>query len=394
MEEFFAHNYWQKILHRTRARGYEGARCAQGIIMKKQNVFIAGGGTGGHVYPALVIGRALQKEGYNIFYIGTSSGIEAKVIPQNSDFKFIKIGAKGLRGSILDKFLAVFFLFFNIIKTFFLTLIHNPRFIVGTGGYVSAPAIISGALLGKKTFLLEQNYIPGKTTKFLSRFSKKVFVSFPATLQFIKKGKAVFTGNPVREEILNYEKEKAREKLGLLKDEFTILVTGASQGAKSINEAVINSLDRWLEKRWQIIHLTGDKNFEEALAAAQKRNFKALKYMPLAYLEDIYLAYAAADLVICRSGATTIAEITLRGLPSALVPYPYAAENHQYYNALYLQENNAGIIIEDKDIKNKLAEIIEKLSEEKDKLAEMSKNSLKISMPDAVSNILKEIKSS
>lgn len=362
--------------------------------MKKQNVFIAGGGTGGHVYPAVVLGKALKDEGYNVFYIGTSSGLEAKVIPQNPDFKFIKIKAKGLRGSITDKFLSVFFLFLNIIKMFFLTLAHSPGFIVGTGGYVSAPVIICGAILGKKTFLLEQNYIPGKTTKFLSYFSKKVFVSFPQTLKYIKTPKGLFTGNPVREEILKHAKEEAKTSLGLCQDKFTLLVTGASQGAKSINEAIINVLSLWRDKDWQIIHLTGDKNFNEVLEITKKIKFTSLKYIPLAYLDDIYLAYASADLVVCRSGATTIAEIILRGLPSILVPYPYAAENHQYYNALYLQENNAGIIIEDKNLKSELCDTVEKLFKEKDKLAQMSKNALKISKPDALKDIIKEIKSS
>lgn len=360
--------------------------------MRSNNIFITGGGTGGHVYPALVIGNALQLEGYSVIYIGTGAGLESKVIPNGTNFKFIKIRATGLRGGFLNKLLSLVFLFINIIRCFFLTAKYKPRFIVGSGGYVSAAVIVAGFLSGVKTYLLEQNYTPGKTTKILSFFARKVFVSFPCTARFLRKGKGVFTGNPAREDILKYTKNEARENLGLDKDRITILVTGASQGAKSINEAVIHALQIWKDEPWQIIHLTGEKNYDDVMRKTENSLASSkLRHKAFAYMDEINTAYACADLVICRSGATTIAEITLRGLPSILVPYPYAAEGHQDYNAAYMEKNNAGIIIKDKNIYNELPDVVKKLVKEKDKLLLMSKNALKLGCPDALKNILAEI---
>ncbi|MFH1452851.1 MAG: undecaprenyldiphospho-muramoylpentapeptide beta-N-acetylglucosaminyltransferase [Armatimonadota bacterium] len=361
--------------------------------MKSKNIFVTGGGTGGHLYPAMVVGKALKAQGYNVIYIGSGWGVESKIIPEQTDFKFFKIRVQGLRGSIIDKFFAFVYLFISIIKMFFLTLIYNPVFVVGTGGYVSAPVVIAGFLCGRNVFLLEQNYLPGKTTKFLAHFSKKIFVSFPETLKKLDPSKGVFTGNPVREDILKYSKDEAREKLNLDKDKTTILITGASQGARSINKAVVNALEGWKNNNWQIIHLTGDKNYDYVVSKTKDAlESSVLKYIPLAYMEDICLAYAAADIAICRTGATTIAELTLKGLPSVLIPYPYAAENHQYYNALFLEKNGAGVIIEDKNLDKEFIKKVENIILNKDKLEQMSKNALRLGNPHALDNIVSEIK--
>lgn len=361
--------------------------------MKTKRAFVTGGGTGGHFYPALVVGKKLENEGFKVFYIGSRRGIENKIIPAQTNFSFIKINAAGFRGNLVEKIFSIFLLCVNAIKLFFITLIYNPSLIISTGGYVSAPAVIAGFLCAKKTFLLEQNYKPGKTTRFLSFFSKKIFVSFEDTLKFLPPLKGVFTGNPVREEILKYSKKDAKNELGLDEEKTTVLISGASQGAKSINDAILKILPEWKENNWQIIHLTGAGNYENVERRSKDllKNSK-LKYVAKDYLDDIYLAYASADLIICRSGATTIAEITLRGLPAVLVPYPFAAENHQYYNALFLEKCGAAVIIEDKNLDRDLKNKVENLLFQKDKLDLMSKSSFGLAKPNALNEIMEEIK--
>ncbi len=231
----------------------------------------------------------------------------------------------------------------------------SPDVIFATGGYVAFPVLLAAVFLRRPFFLHEQNAVAGLTNRIFSRFAESVALSFPET-RGIKSNRTKFTGNPVREEIFKARKEEAIKFFGLKEDLKTLLVMGGSQGSVKLNEALLKSLPSFARFRpIQIIHLTGEANFEEVKKEFEEKkeqlNFpEELVYRPFPYLEEIGLAYAAADLVLCRAGATTISELMALGKPAILVPYPWATDNHQEENARAVERRGAGRVILEKDL--------------------------------------------
>lgn len=299
--------------------------------MKNKNIIIAASGTGGHIYPGIALARELEKEGFTpVFFV---SGNEASVkIIGNSGFKHITFNLSGMPGKLSFSFLIFFvklaFSFFKALKNI---LSLKPRAVVGVGGYISVPAVSAAATCAKKTFIHEQNYIPGKANKLLNVFAHKTFISFNGSEMFFKNKKnIVYTGCPVRKEIPGVTKQDACGKLGLERDVFTLMIFGGSLGAVKLNENSFEAVKMLSgEINMQVIHITGKKSFDGIkLKAGSVKN-----YLVFDYMHNIADAYAAADMVICRAGAGAVFELMLLEKPALLIPYPYAADNHQYYNA-------------------------------------------------------------
>lgn len=360
-------------------------------------VIITGGGTGGHIYPGISLARELQKreKKNEIVFIGSSRGMESEIIPREG-FQFFSLKLMGIQRKICFENISALILFFKSLFTSY-KLIKNikPDLVIGTGGYVSGSIALISSLIGIPTFIHEQNAIPGMTNQFLSLTSRVVFISVPETRQYFwKKNKINYLGNPVREEIWQGNKDNLIKKIGMDRNKKTILVFGGSKGANVINTTFLNCLELinksfWIN--WQILIISGKEDYENTEKILENSNHKKNIYI-LPYLYKIGDAYDLADLVICRSGATTIAELTAKGLPAILIPYPYATGDHQLYNAQYLEKRGSAIVIPQKELSEKrLSSEISQLSEDEELLKKLGENSRKIGNRDAAKEIVNSI---
>jgi len=318
--------------------------------MKK--IIIAAGGTGGHIYPAISLTDKLKKNFQVIFIVKKND--KAINILKKLKLNYYEILITGFPRKI--SFVLIEFilnLLLSFIKTYRILVVEKPVCCIGFGSYISFPVILVSKLLKIKTVIHEQNIIPGLANHILGKITDKVALSFEYTRKYFNYKKTLITGNFVREEILNITKQhglnwfNSNFNLNFKNEKFTILILGGSQGAHFINNIIIHALDLLEEykDKIQIIHLTGEKDF---VYVREKYKIKNYKNIVLGYLEEIGYAYSISDIVICRSGATTIAELIALKKPCILIPYPYATGNHQLYNALYLSKNGSGIVIEEK----------------------------------------------
>lgn len=350
-----------------------------------KRVLFAGGGTGGHLYPGLTLAERLRTEGLEIHFFGALGGVEADIVPRFG-FPLHLVKAGKLSRKPLEALRGLLETAVGFAQCLGWLLHHRPNLIVGTGGFASAPVALAGTVLGVRLLVLEQNAVPGKVTRLLARFARHVCVQFPESARWLPGGKTLVTGNPIRADILACSRADGRKRLGLDPEKPCLLVTGGSQGAVSLNRAVLHSLERWSEKEWTVLHLTGPKHLEEVERSRPRTG--QLDYRPVGYLDDVAAAYAAANLVVCRSGATTMAEVTARGLPAILVPYPHAAEDHQRLNARAAVDTGAAELLEDSEVEARLGEAVEKLFGSTEKLARMAEASRELGKPDATDRIL------
>ncbi len=354
------------------------------------NIIFTGGGTGGHLYPAIAVAQELRKHPNNkILFIGSSKGVEASIVPaEGFEIKFVSSSAFSL--NIIKAIKGTANIISGIIQAKGIISNFKPDIVVGSGGYVSAPVTIAAFLKKIPIVLLEQNAISGKTNRLVGKMAVKICASFESSLTNFPRQKTILTGNPVRMEILNANREEARKKLGIGSDKTCVLITGASQGAQSINEAILACLEDWKHNDWVIIHITGEKHLLEIKGKAEKLLGGAtLDYRPTAFMNDIAVAYAACDIAVARAGATTLSELTLRGIPAILIPYPFAAEDHQTKNAAFLENKKAAVALKDSELKTKLKDTLEGLLADDEKLKAMAEESRKLGSPDAVFKILK-----
>ena len=346
----------------------------------RYRVLIAGGGTGGHLFPAIAVAEKIKemKPETEILFIGTKSKIEGTVVPKLG-YKFKSIWIKGFsRKFNLENIFFPVKLFVSLIQSIIINMKFIPRVAIGSGGYVSGPAIWGSSVLGAKIILLEQNSYPGITTRLLERYADEVHISFKDSEKYLRrKDRLHLTGNPVRKNLGTEEKEKALSGFGLMTDKKTLLITGGSLGAGSINKAMAANAKKLEENGIQILWQTG-RNYFENYNNMDTANVKVLEF-----IDDMNAAYSACDLFLARSGATTIAEILALGVPSILVPSPNVAENHQYFNAKSLEEKNAAILIKDDNLNDRLFETVINTISSKEKLNELKKNALKLAKPDA-----------
>ncbi|MFZ5651463.1 MAG: undecaprenyldiphospho-muramoylpentapeptide beta-N-acetylglucosaminyltransferase [Bacillota bacterium] len=355
---------------------------------------VTGGGTGGHIYPALAIARGLVDSfGAEIFYIGGTRGMESEIVPREG-FTFRAIPLAGIkRGFSPSNLLAGWKAAAGIITAFRYLRGIRPAAVIGTGGYVCGPVVLTAALMGIPTLIHEQNALPGITNRILSRFAGCVATTFEESKSFFASGVVVkTTGLPVRKEILLMNRDQSREKMGIPRDGLLVLSFGGSQGARSINSAMLPVLSFYSGRPGiQFLHVTGPANYDQFVAEAHK----GMK-MPengnitiASYIHDMPTALAAADLAICRAGAATLAELIAVGLPSILIPYPYAAENHQEHNARALERKGAAVVIRDSDLNGDLLKAeIEKLTANREILTGMSIAGRNLGRPGAMEDIL------
>ncbi len=344
----------------------------------------AGGGTGGHLFPAVAVAEKIKARipEADILFIGTKNKIEGRVVPKLG-YKFRSIWIKGFsRKFNVENILFPVKLIVSLFQSLIINMSFRPRVSIGSGGYVSGPAIWGSSVMGAKIILLEQNSYPGVTTRLLERYADEIHVSYTDSEKYLRsKDKIKVTGNPVRESLVEMNKEKALKYFALSSDKKTLLVLGGSLGAASINEAVAASADAFREKGVQLLWQTGNTYYEKY----KNLNGKGIVVLP--FIEDMNLAYSAADMVVARAGATTIAELLVLGIPAVLVPSPNVAENHQYYNAKSLADVNAAVLIEDKNVLNVLADKVFSTIFDSNKLEILKTNSIKLAKPDAASII-------
>jgi len=354
---------------------------------------ITGGGTGGHIYPALAVAEALEKKGWEILYLGSDHRMEAEIVPK-ANFDFMGLSVRPLPRKISTKIISS--LFYNT-KAFFkaLQLIRNfeADLVIGTGGFVAGPVVLAGNMLRKKTIIHEQNAYPGITNKLLAKVVDKVCLNFPEAADYLKVGrdKIEITGNPVRPKILKVDSKQAYRELNLNPELKTILITGGSLGAEVINQNIIELYKYSVQNEIQILHLSGRKNYRQLLDKIidNKLDPENPLLNIIAYLDEMEYALAAADLIIARAGATGLAKITSCAKASILIPFAAAAENHQLVNARTLQKNNAAIVIEEAELnEDLLLEKVKMIIENEEKLNAMSAAAGKLSQKDSLANII------
>ncbi|MEW6088243.1 MAG: undecaprenyldiphospho-muramoylpentapeptide beta-N-acetylglucosaminyltransferase [bacterium] len=335
-----------------------------------KRILIAAGGTGGHIYPAIVLGHELQNEfNLNVFFAGTKKGI-GKDIFTREKFRFELFDIDGLS----RKFnFSLFSGFWKLIKVFLKALFlfnkFKPDVVIGMGGYVTPPIVLAAILYNIPTVIHEQNVIPGLANRFLNKLVDQTTIAFPEARRFFKN--AIITGNPVRSTIELVKKETGIRNLNLEHGKITLFIFGGSQGSHNLNEIFRDTLVL-LERKGlelQFIIMTGENDWEKMDEFCRGLRFKSV-VRPFFYnIED---AYAASDLIISRAGALSISEICASGKPAIFIPYPYAAGNHQYFNAKRLEEKGGGIIIEEKELApEKLAKAISDLLDNKAGLIRM-----------------------
>lgn len=359
---------------------------------------ITGGGTGGHIYPALAVAEELEKRGWEILYLGSEQRMEAEIVPK-AGYKFEELSVRPMPRKISTQIINS--LFYNT-KAFFKSLKLIKKFkaeiVIGTGGFVAGPVVLAGFILGKKTIIHEQNAYPGITNKILARIVDKVCLNFAEAVNYlnIKKNKIEITGNPVRPKILNVDRKIAYKKLNLKPELKTILITGGSLGAEIINQSVIKIYSYALKNNIQILHLSGKNNYNKLLRNLKQNSldFQNSLIKIIDYLDEMEYALAAADLIIARAGATGLAEITSCAKASILIPFAAAAENHQLVNARALEKNNAAVVIEEADLnQNLLLKTVKDIIESKNKLEIMSEAAASMSQKNSLSNIIDVINS-
>ena len=351
-------------------------------------IIIAGGGTGGHLFPGIAVAQAAKRldPGVRVLFVGTDKPFERDAT-QRAGFEHKSIAVEGLkRRSLWNKLIALVKLVGAIFTSFGIIWKFSPDIILGVGGYASAPCLLAGFLMGKKLAIQEQNVAPGITNKILGRLVGRIYASFNESGQFFPGSKIRVTGNPVRLSFMDgLSGEKAPESSAA--PAFTVLVTGGSQGAHGMNTAVAEALKTEALRLAGIsfIHQTGEADL--AMMEEAYRGWGG-RYVVQAFFHDMDRRYAATDLVVCRAGATTVAELTALGKPAVFVPFPFAADNHQEKNARALEASGAARVIIQKDLSRKVfADTVIELSENPSALREMAEASKRLGRPRAAMDI-------
>lgn len=356
-------------------------------MQSKYRFLFAGGGTGGHLFPGIAVARKLKelKPDSRIMFIGTKNGLESRVVP-DSGFDFKTIWISGIQRKInLKNILFPFKLLIAMLQSVMICIKFKPVVAIGTGAYVSGPAVWGASVMGAKIMLLEQNSYPGLTNRLLEKRAEEIHISFRDSEKYFRnKEKLKLTGNPIHVSSEKMPLEESLKVFGLHRGKFTILVLGGSLGARSINQAfskIISDIEK--NEKIQVLWQTG-KNYYNEYKVYSSDN---VKIMP--FIDNMDAAYSSADLVIARAGATTIAEVAALSLPVIFIPSPHVAEDHQYKNAESIEKVGGCIVIKDADINERLYLTIMELYNNRTKLDDLAANIKKFSKPDAAVMIAK-----
>ncbi len=354
---------------------------------------ITGGGTGGHIYPAIAIADKIKRKrpDSQILFVGTRKGMESRLVPERG-YEIYYIPARGFdRKNIFNNIKTIFDLVKGCRQAGEIIGKYRPDMVIGTGGYVSVPVLWAAGRKGIPVYIHEQNAFPGLANRMLSRYAEKIFISFPESKKYFKhKEKTLFTGNPIRKEFLLSGIVDYREKLGIKPGEFFLLSFGGSGGAQKINESILKLAEEIDKKAGiKLLHVTGNyyyDNFVNELKRKALDNNENIRVVP--YSHKIHEYMLAADLLISRAGAITVAELTACGKPAILIPSPNVTANHQYYNAKAVADRGGAILLEEKDLTfEKLKGIVFKLAHNKEALNTMGEASLSLGRVDGADGI-------
>jgi len=322
-------------------------------------VAIACGGTGGHLFPGLAVAEELKKRGCKIGLLISPKDIDQQAVKSAHDMEIFTLPAVGLQNRNYFSFARSFWNSFCAARKIFKQ--HKPDAVLAMGGFTSAPPILAARKFGARTFLHESNTVPGRANRFLARFVDETFVGFPEAAARLRTKKVSITGTPVRPQFQPCDAAECRVALGIDPNLPTILVVGGSQGASGLNEMILSALPLLAEKNWQWLHLTGTNDFEKVKACYAVQKIEAV-VKP--FLAEMDLALGASTVAVSRSGASSLAEIAAMRLPSLLVPYPTAADNHQFFNAIAFEKNGAAKLLQQKSsTPKKVAAILSELVE-------------------------------
>ncbi|MXS71255.1 undecaprenyldiphospho-muramoylpentapeptide beta-N-acetylglucosaminyltransferase [Flavobacteriaceae bacterium W22] len=371
---------------------------------KKLKVLLSGGGTGGHIFPAIAIADEIKRRfpDAEFLFIGANGKMEMEKVPQ-SGYKIEGLNIAGFdRGNLLKNIGLPFKLISSLLKAKKIIKEFKPDFAIGTGGFASGPALFMAAKMEIPTFIQEQNSLPGKTNTANGKKAKAIFTAYPDMDKFFPNSKVFFLGNPIRENIISgmQESSQAKEKLGLDKNKLTILSVGGSLGSRTLNNGWKDSLENLKEKGYQLIWQTGKLDYKEIVDSCQlsvdgnSDNQKPTTNNQIQikeFIKEMETAYSAADIIVSRAGAIAISELAVAQKPVILVPFPFAAEDHQTKNAMNLVEKNAARMVKDSEMKEKFWNTLSEVCEDENLRKEMSDNLKYFAKPNAAKEIVDEI---
>ena len=357
--------------------------------MKPSKYIISGGGTGGHIYPAIAIADGLkaQDPSAQIIFVGASGKMEMEKVPQ-AGYNIHGIWISGLqRKQLWRNVLFPLKLGISLLQSLLIWVRYRPDLLIGTGGFASGPMLFMGNLMGSKTLLQEQNSYPGITNKLLAKKANAIAVAYPGMERFFPKEKISYTGNPLRSSLLQIEglKAQALKHFGLSGNRKQLVILGGSLGAQRINELVATQLELFNSLDLDVIWQCGKLYFDRYQQLATDR----IKIYP--FIKEMNLLYGIADIIISRAGAASVSELCLVGKTTLLIPSPNVAENHQFHNANALVRQNAAILIEEKDLDQSFETVFRAVVESPKKQLELKKNIRLMAKPEATKEIIKMI---
>ena len=347
------------------------------------DVLIAGGGTGGHLFPGIALAQELRRRepDSRILFVGSPRGIEVTAVPK-AGFDLELLPVSGLRGmGIKGRLLGLLRLPISLLKAFWVVWRFRPQLAVSCGGYAAGPAVLVARLLGIPCVVLEQNAVPGTTNRILGHLATRIIAALP--IEGFTPEKVAVLGNPVRSRFL-----EVRERPYSVGDKRHLLVFGGSQGARALNEAMMKLAPLLAQADFPVtlLHQTGQADLERVRQEYDRAGFEGASVVP--FIDDMATAYSTADLILCRAGATTIAEVTVCGRPMIMVPFPYAVDDHQTKNARTVEESGGGICLPQPELSaERLMDIFRELFGDSNKLEAMASNCRALGKPHAVSDI-------
>ncbi|GLB47023.1 UDP-N-acetylglucosamine--N-acetylmuramyl-(pentapeptide) pyrophosphoryl-undecaprenol N-acetylglucosamine transferase [Philodulcilactobacillus myokoensis] len=352
-------------------------------------LIISGGGTGGHIYPALALIKELKKQepDSEVLYVGSTRGIEKNIVPKLG-IKFKELRIQGFKRSLsLDNFKTVYLFLKSVHESKKIIKQFHPDIVIGTGGYVSGAVVYAASRLHIPTLIHEQNSVVGLTNRFLSHYVNKIAIAFHMAADQFPSGKVVFTGNPRAQQVANLKSNFKWSQYDLKDDVPTALIVGGSQGALKLNQSTVEAIKKFNQRKYQLVFVTGPKRYDDV-----KRKLSGIdinsNVVIKPYISNMPLILPKTDVIIGRAGATSLAEITAIGIPSILIPSPYVTADHQTKNAMSLVKNNAAIIVKESDLNaDSLIKPIDELMANSNERHQMATNSRKMGVQDAATRL-------